>query len=110
MMATLMAGSGNAARAAEPRGSGAPESEASHVYLSEFQPKRMLKVPETKVTPAKFPLIDVHTHTSFAAVDKAGVPISEKMQILSHLGDLLAVMDQMNIPTILEDPSRSTEG
>jgi hypothetical protein len=35
--------------------------------LKDFQPKSMLHVPVTQITRAKFPVIDVHTHLSFAA-------------------------------------------
>jgi predicted TIM-barrel fold metal-dependent hydrolase len=34
--------------------------------LSEFQPKSMLRVPETKVARSRYPVIDIHTHISDA--------------------------------------------
>jgi predicted TIM-barrel fold metal-dependent hydrolase len=102
MGATLVGAPATAAHAAEPRGAQPAESKGSHIYLSEFQPKSMLQVPETKVERAKFPVIDVHTHISFAAVNTNGVPMSEKMKFLAEPADLLAVMDRRNIHTLID--------
>jgi predicted TIM-barrel fold metal-dependent hydrolase len=77
-------------------------TKGSHLYLSEFEPKSMLKVPESKITRAKFPMIDVHTHTSFAAVNQNGVPVSEQMNFLAEPADLLAVMDRRNIRMLVD--------
>ena len=102
MGATLMAQPGKPARAAEPRGSQPAESQGNHIYLSEFEPKSMLRVPETKIERAKFPVIDIHTHLSFAAVNQNGVPVSEKMKFLANPADVLAVMDRRNIHTLVD--------
>lgn len=106
MGATLIGGSGLAASAAgaESRSlhSQDPQSKGSHINLSDFEPKSMLKVPEDKVTRAKFPMIDVHTHTSFAAENKNGVAVSEKMDFLAEPEDLLAVMDRRNIRMLVD--------
>lgn len=69
--------------------------------LSEFQPKSMLHVAETKVERSRFPVIDVHTHLSWAASRKNGVFLGEKMQHLAPPGELLAVMDRKNIRTMV---------
>ena len=97
-----MAGSGNPSRAAETRGSQPAQNETKHIYLSEFEPKSMLQVPETKIERAKFPVIDIHTHLSFSAVNKKGVPVSEKMKFLAKPSDVLAVMDRRNIRTLVD--------
>jgi hypothetical protein len=34
--------------------------------ISEYEPRSMLRVHETKVERAKFPLIDIHTHLSWS--------------------------------------------
>ena len=102
MGATLVGASGTAARAAETRGAQPAESKGSQIYLSEFQPKSMLQVPETKIERAKFPVIDVHTHMTFAAVNTNGVPMSEKMKFLAEPADILAVMDRRNIHTLVD--------
>jgi predicted TIM-barrel fold metal-dependent hydrolase len=102
MGATLIGSSGNPAHAAEPRPAQADQSKGSHIYLSEFQPKSMLKVPVTKIERAKFPVIDIHTHYSAAAVNTKGVPMSEKMTFRAEPADLLAVMDRRNIRTLVD--------
>src|SRR5205085_8143699 len=43
---------------------GARPEPAPKIYLNEYQPKSMLVVPEHRISRAKYPLIDVHTHVS----------------------------------------------
>lgn len=102
MGATLIGQTSTAARAAQTvRPQGSP-NKSSHLYLGEFEPKSMLKVPETKVTRARFPVIDMHTHLSWSAVSKKGVPVSEQAKFLAQPEDLLAVMDRRNIHTLVD--------
>jgi predicted TIM-barrel fold metal-dependent hydrolase len=102
MGATLVGRSAKPASAAEPRAPKAPARKGSHIYLSEFQPKSMLKVPVTMIERAKFPVIDIHTHYTAAAVNTNGVPMSEKMTFRAEPADLLAVMDRRNIRTLVD--------
>ncbi|HSB18085.1 MAG TPA: amidohydrolase family protein [Bryobacteraceae bacterium] len=69
--------------------------------LSEFQPKSMLVVPETKVEKAKFPVVDVHTHFSFPGKAEAGVTWGETLVYLAPPEELLAVMDRRNIQALV---------
>ncbi len=69
--------------------------------LSQFQPKSMLHVAETKVERSRFPVIDVHTHLSWAASSKNGVFLGEKMRYLAPPEELLPVMDRKNIRTMV---------
>ena len=69
--------------------------------LSEFQPRSMLHLPETKVARSRFPVIDVHTHLSFSASSKNGVAMGEKMRYLAPPQELLRVMDRKNIRTMV---------
>jgi hypothetical protein len=48
--------------------------------LSDFQPKSMLHVPETKVPRSRYPVIDIHTHLSTRAKSVNGVGVGEKMK------------------------------
>jgi hypothetical protein len=82
----------------------AKESAASkmHLELSDFQPKSMLHVPETKVPRARFPVIDIHTHLSWAATNKNGVSLGEEMKYLAEPRDLLEVMDRKNLRTMVD--------
>jgi len=70
--------------------------------LSDFQPKSMLHVPETKVPRSKFPVIDVHTHLSFQAASQNGVPLGEKMKYAAPPEEILAVMDRKNLRTMVD--------
>src|SRR5262249_2938515 len=65
--------------------------------LSDFQPKSMLHVPETKVARSTFPVLDIHTHLSITAKSVHGVGIGEKMDFLATPETLLPVMDKKNI-------------
>jgi hypothetical protein len=65
--------------------------------LSQFQPKGMLRVPETQVARARYPVIDVHTHLSRSAASKNGVFLSEKMQYVAPPEELLNIMDRRNL-------------
>src|SRR5688572_8740220 len=55
--------------------------------LSQFQPKSMLHVGETRVQRARFPVIDFHTHVSRRRAQKPGVPP----------GELVKTMDAVNL-------------
>jgi hypothetical protein len=61
----------------------------------------MLHVHETKVARSRFPVIDIHTHLSWAAASKNGVFLGEKMQYLAPPEELLPVMDHKNIRTLV---------
>src|SRR5947209_15800295 len=75
-----------------------PAAEAGKpLQLADFQPRSMLHVPETKVPRARFPVIDVHTHLSFAANEANGVGIGEEMKFLAPIDALLPVMDRKNV-------------
>jgi len=69
--------------------------------ISEFAPKSMLHVKETRVERARFPVIDVHTHLAWAAKSEKGVPLSEGRRFPAKPEELLAVMDAKNIRTMV---------
>ncbi len=75
----------------------APESGGKPLQLADFQPRSMLHVPETKVPRSRYPVIDIHTHLSFAARTENGVAIGEEMKYLARVDALLPLMDRKNI-------------
>ncbi len=79
-----------------------PPANKMQLELSHFQPKSMLHLAETKVPRARFPVIDIHTHLSWKAVNRNGVSMGEKMTFLAEPKDLLAVMDRKNLRTIVD--------
>src|SRR5882724_6850575 len=64
---------------------------------ADFQPRSMLHVPETKVARPRYPVIDIHTHLSFAAKAENGVAIGEEMKYLAPVEAVLPLMDRKNI-------------
>jgi predicted TIM-barrel fold metal-dependent hydrolase len=95
-------------QAAAPRLAAGPDPGRDANYhrkaldLSEFQPKSMLHVPQTKVPRSKFPAIDVHTHLSFQSQSKNGVGLGEGMFYPMPPPEVLAVMDRKNIRTMVD--------
>ena len=69
--------------------------------LKDFQPRSMLTVPATRVPRAKFPVIDFHTHLGFSAKGVAGVPHGEDRRFAAPADELLAVMDKVNLRTMV---------
>ena len=74
-----------------------PEGVGKPLQLADFQPRSMLHVPETKVSRSRYPVIDIHTHLSFAARTENGVGIGEEMKYLASADALLPLMDRKNI-------------
>jgi predicted TIM-barrel fold metal-dependent hydrolase len=69
--------------------------------LKDYQPRSMLKVPETTVERARFPVIDFHTHLGFRAKSSGGVAQGEEMKYRAPASELLPVMDQVNLATMV---------
>src|SRR3989475_8936738 len=74
-----------------------PEGAGKPLELADFQPRSMLHVPETKVPRSRYPVIDIHTHLSFAAKIENGVGIGEEMKYLVPVEAVLPLMDRKNI-------------
>jgi predicted TIM-barrel fold metal-dependent hydrolase len=81
----------------------APKQNSSHagLSLSEYQPKSMLHVRETRVERARFPVIDIHTHISVSAKSEHGVDIGAERTYLGTPEELLTVMDRKNIRSMV---------
>ena len=69
--------------------------------LSDYQPKSMLRVKETKVERARYPVIDIHTHLSFAAKSEKGVSMTGERRYPAPPAEVLAVMDRRNLRTMV---------
>jgi predicted TIM-barrel fold metal-dependent hydrolase len=70
--------------------------------LEDYQPRSMLRVPETHVARARYPVIDIHTHITFAAKNKNGVSLSAARHYNATPEELLAVMDRKNIRSMVD--------
>jgi predicted TIM-barrel fold metal-dependent hydrolase len=82
--------SASAAAAGQPA---APAKTAS-IPLTEFEPRSVLRVPETRVDKARFPVIDVHTHLT-------GSNGPESIRHRSKPESLLPVMDAVNLKLMI---------
>ncbi len=80
----------------EPVSTGIPPK-GNPLDISEFQPKSMLSVPETNVDRPRYPVIDFHTHVSFAAKSKNGVSWGDKLRYLASPEELLPLMDRRGL-------------
>ena len=87
------------ATAAPPRGT-APGKLPS-LALSDYEPKSMLQVSETRVERSRYPVIDFHTHITVSAREVNGVPLAAERTYLADPGELIAVMDRKNIRTMV---------
>jgi hypothetical protein len=77
------------------------DSQGAPLSLEDYQPRSMLRVPETHVARARYPVIDIHTHITDAAVDKNGVALSAARKNAATPQELLAVMDRKNIRSMV---------
>lgn len=80
---------------------GPARQEPDPLPLAGFEPRSMLRVPETQVPRSRFPVVDFHTHLSFVAERKNGVPLGEKVRHLAEPPEVLAVMDRKNVRTMV---------
>jgi predicted TIM-barrel fold metal-dependent hydrolase len=84
---------GSDAESGQSRNSG----KASPLPLSEYEPKSMLHVRETRVPRSRFPSIDIHTHISVSQKSENGVALSPEREYLGTPQECLAVMERKNI-------------
>ena len=91
------------AAANRPVSAAARAQHAAHKSLdiSDYQPKSMLHVKETRVERSRYPVIDIHTHLSFSKVAKNGVQMSEERNYTGTPQELLPVMDRKNLAAMV---------
>ncbi|MFL6350708.1 MAG: amidohydrolase family protein [Bryobacteraceae bacterium] len=65
--------------------------------LSQYEPRSMLHVKETRVERARYPVIDIHTHLAFSSKVENGVSLAPERHFLASPDFLLPVMDRRNI-------------
>ena len=77
------------------------EAAPGHLELSQFEPKSMLRVPESYVARAKYPVIDFHTHVTRSKHAENGVPLASERIYLATPMELLEVMNKKNIQAMV---------
>lgn len=78
-----------------------PGDATKGLLLSEYEPKSMLQVPETRVTKSRFPVIDIHTHLTWSKKVTNGVALDAERDILGTPEECLAVMDRKNLHSLV---------
>ena len=61
----------------------------------------MLRVRETHVAKARYPVIDIHTHLSFSAKSQNGVSLAAERRFIAPPSELLPVMDGKNLRALV---------
>ena len=84
-----------------PRQSSPTASGDAPLPLSQYEPKSMLHVKETRVERARYPAIDIHTHISVSMKSVKGVAIAPERRYLGTPPELLAVMDRKNLHSMV---------
>jgi predicted TIM-barrel fold metal-dependent hydrolase len=74
-----------------------PAQDGGKLPLTDFEPRSMLQVPETKVEKSRFPVIDIHTHLSWSPGLTDPAPGGGRFSPLAPPAELLPVMDRRNI-------------
>ncbi len=69
--------------------------------LSDFRPRSMLHVKETRVPTPRFPVIDVHTHFTFAKGGRRGAGESDALSFTGTAAEALAVMDRKGVRSLV---------
>jgi predicted TIM-barrel fold metal-dependent hydrolase len=98
---TTLAAAALARPAAADGQRGTTQEKPAALDLKDFQPRSMLHVTETQVPRARFPVIDFHTHIGFSAASSGGVAQGEEIRFLAPPEELLAVMDHVNLQTMV---------
>ncbi len=93
--AALAAAAGSLLSGAKAEAQEAPKSKP--LDLSQYEPKSMLHVHETDVERARYPVIDIHTHLSWAAKSEKGVELTAERQYTAPPSELLPLMDRRNL-------------
>ena len=69
--------------------------------LSDFRPRSMLHVKETRVPTPRFPAIDVHTHFTFAKGGRRGAAEGDAISFNGTAAEALAVMDRKSVRSVV---------
>jgi predicted TIM-barrel fold metal-dependent hydrolase len=92
-LGTMSALAGRGVGADEP---GCPAGDQP-LRLQDFRPRSMLHAKETRVATPRFPVIDVHTHFTFAKGGRKGAASEDAVAFTTTAKDALAVMDRKGV-------------
>ena len=86
-----------AARADE----GACPAPAEALRLSDFRPKSMLHATETRVATPRYPVIDVHTHFTFARGGRSGDASDDSVAFNTTAAEAIALLDRKEVRSVV---------
>jgi predicted TIM-barrel fold metal-dependent hydrolase len=89
-----------ATRGAQADEAGCPAGDQP-LRLQDFRPRSMLHVKETRVGTPRFPVIDVHTHFTFARGGRKGAASEDAVAFNTTAKDALAVMDRKGVKAVV---------
>jgi Amidohydrolase len=92
LVATAVSGSSPQSRGNAPADAQQPSKPSVPLPLTEFEPKSMLHVDETRVDRARFPVIDFHTHVS---------PRPRSQRPAVPPAEIVRTMDAVNLRTMV---------
>ena len=78
--------------------------------LKDFRPKSMLHVKETRVATPRFPVVDVHTHFTFARGGRRGATADDGIAFNTTAQGALAVMDRKGLRAVVNLTGGSGRG
>jgi len=93
-MTAAVAGRARAEEATCPPGGGP-------LLLEDFRPRSMLHVRETHVKTPRFPVIDVHTHFTFARGGREGAASEDAIAFNATAKEALSVMDRKGVRAVV---------
>ena len=96
-LASSAAGLGSQRQTVKPQPAPAP----AKLTLEEFEPRSMLVARETKVTRARFPVIDVHTHVGGVFGRRGAAASQDPAGAAAKLEQIVRWMDELNIKTMI---------
>jgi predicted TIM-barrel fold metal-dependent hydrolase len=89
------------AGSAEQAGAEACPPASGDLLLKDFRPRSMLHVKETRVEKPRFPVVDVHTHFSFARGGRRGAASDDAVAFTATADEALAVMDRKGVRAVV---------
>ena len=93
--------SGVVAHAGEKTSQANEQAKPDILALSNYQPTSMLRVRETRVERALYPVIDVHTHITESSKSVNGVDLAAERNFYATPNELIAVMDRKTIRSMV---------
>ncbi len=71
------------------------------LLLTQFEPKSMLHVHESKVERPRFPVIDMHTHLSWSPGFSDNAPQGGKERLAAPISEVIPVMDRRDLKVLV---------